>query len=264
LSTDADRVIQALQAGFDDLAGLVRSLTPDQLTGPSAAAQWDVSQVLSHLGSGSVIALATLDAALAGRPTPGTDANREIWARWDAMSPQERADGFLSANADLMARYDSLDPHTRESLRIDLGYLPEPVDVAAAARSRLAEFALHSWDVRVAFDPAAVLRPDAAAELLGWARFMLGWLAKPAAAVPGRTVTLLVTLHDPDDSFGLTLGEAASVHEAPAEPDGALTAPAEAWLRLLSGRLAPNHTPSDVEVTGDLTLDTLRQVFPGY
>jgi uncharacterized protein (TIGR03083 family) len=264
MPTDADRVITELRAGADELDPVVRELSPERLTGPSAAAEWDVSRVLGHLGSGAVINLATLDAALAGRPGPGQEANRPIWARWDAMTPQERADGYLVANADLIARYDSLDATTRETLRIDLGFLPAPVDVAMAARLRLSEVALHSWDVRTALDPAATLRPQAAALLLDHVSFMLGWIAKPAA-LDGRTADLRVVLHDPERTFGLTLSEAGcGLTDAPTEPDGTLTAPAEAWIRLLSGRLAPEHTPPGVEMTGQADLDTLRSVFPGY
>lgn len=35
-------------------------------------------------------------------------------------------------------------------------------------------------------------------------------------------------------------------------------------VRLLSGRLKPEYTPSGVAVTGNVTLDELRAVFPGY
>ena len=61
-----------------------------------------------------------------------------------------------------------------------------------------------------------------------------------------------------------TLGESVSLGDAPGEPDGVLTAPAEAWLRLATGRLAPQHTPAEVELTGPVDLDTLRRVFPGF
>jgi hypothetical protein len=40
--------------------------------------------------------------------------------------------------------------------------------------------------------------------------------------------------------------------------------PLAAAIRLLSGRLKPEHTPADVEVNGNVTLDDLRKVFPGY
>jgi hypothetical protein len=34
--------------------------------------------------------------------------------------------------------------------------------------------------------------------------------------------------------------------------------------RLLTGRLTPPFTPEDVTVTGNVGLDDLRRVFPGY
>ena len=92
---------------------------------------------------------------------------------------------------------------------------------------------------------------------------MLGWIAKPADL--GRDgVEVLVTLTEPDRQFGLSLGEAPSFGDPPAEPDVTLTLPAEAWLRLATGRLRAEHTPDSVVVTGDLGLDDLRRVFPGY
>jgi len=264
MSSLADQVIAALHAGSDQLVPVVEGLTPDQVTGASATAQWDVSTVLGHLGSGAVIALAGLDASVAGTPNPGMEFNRSVWATWDAMAPGERVASFLTANAALLARYDSFDEQTRATQQVDLGFLPAPVDLATAARFRLNEFALHSWDVRVALDPAAVLQPDAVPLLLGGLPFMLGWLAKPAP-LGGRTVRLRVDLAEPGSSFGLTLGDEPSMTAVPADaPDGILTLPAEAWLRLVTGRLAPTYTPDGVTVTGEVSLDTLRAVFPGF
>jgi uncharacterized protein (TIGR03083 family) len=259
----ADKVIAALHAGHDQLAPIVRSLTPEQLTGTSAAAEWSVAQVLSHLGSGAEIGLAGLEAAVAGQPIGGLPANQEVWTRWNAMSGQQQADGYLASNEKLLARYDSLDEQQRQDLRIDMGFLPAPVDVATAGRFRLQEFALHSWDVRVAGDPAAVVHPAAVELLLDHVGVLLGWIAKPAA-LGGRSVATLVTLTDPDRRLGLQLGEPSSLGEAPAQPDAELHAPAEAWLRLLTGRLSPAHTPASVSVTGAVDLATLRQVFQGY
>ena len=92
---------------------------------------------------------------------------------------------------------------------------------------------------------------------------LLGWIATPAER--GRDgAEVLVTLTGPDRQFGLSLGQTPSFVETPAEPDVTLTLPAEAWLRLATGRLRPEHTPDSVAVTGDLSLDDLRRVFPGY
>jgi uncharacterized protein (TIGR03083 family) len=263
MSNDADQVIDALHAGDDELAPVVAALSSEQLTQPSAASEWSIAQVLSHLGSGAVISRGTLEAALAGDQTPDMDANKAVWARWDAMSPDEHRSEYARANAELLARYDAIDAATRAGLRIDLGFLPEPVDLATAAKFRLSEFALHSWDVRVALDPTAVVHPAAVPLLLDQVGMMLGWVAKPAA-LDGRTVRLRVELSRPDRVFGVTLGESSSLVDPPDDPDAVLRAPAEAWLRLVTGRLAPDHTPDDVDVSGDLDLTTLRQVFPGY
>ncbi len=47
-------------------------------------------------------------------------------------------------------------------------------------------------------------------------------------------------------------------------PTATFTGPLEAAMRLIAGRLGPTHTPSDVTVTGNVTLEDLRAVFPGY
>ena len=42
------------------------------------------------------------------------------------------------------------------------------------------------------------------------------------------------------------------------------TGPLESAVRLLGGRLTPKYTPEGVEVSGNVTLDELRAVFPGF
>ena len=81
----------------------------------------------------------------------------------------------------------------------------------------------------------------------------------------GRQVTVRVVTTDPDRVLGLVLGAKAELGADADDADGVLTAPAEAVLRLLAGRLGPAHTPKTVNVFGDaITLDQLRTVFPGY
>ncbi|GAA3825438.1 maleylpyruvate isomerase family mycothiol-dependent enzyme [Streptomyces phyllanthi] len=265
MSERADRIIAALRSGHDHLASLVRDMGAVDLTRKSGAAEWDVSQVLSHLGSGAEIALAVLEGALDGTGPKDADFNKSVWARWDAMSPDERAPGFASADEALVARYESLDAQTREELRIDLGFLPMPVDVATLAGLRLSESTFHTWDVEVAFDPAAVLAADATGPLLDQAGLLIGRLGK-ADAVDGRPVHLAIRTTAPERSFGLDLGEAVTLGDEPVgEPDAVLSAPAEWWLRLTTGRHAPAYTPTSVTLTGGaLTLDDLRRVFPGF
>lgn len=259
----ADQVIAALRSGHDDLAAYAERLDETALAGPSGASEWDVSHVLSHLGSGAEIGLATLEAALAGGGSPGAEFNHRVWDRWNAMRAVEHRDGFRTANRRLVERYEGLDEATRAELRLDLGFLPAPVSVAEAARLRLSEFTYHTWDVKVGADAAATLAPLAVPLLLDGIVPLIGFMGR-AETLGGRRAILAVELTDPQRSYGLDLGDAVAITERPERPDGVLRAPAEAWLRLVAGRLAPKWTPPGLEITGPMSLDDLRRAFPGY
>ncbi|MFD4511235.1 maleylpyruvate isomerase family mycothiol-dependent enzyme [Streptomyces sp. NPDC058457] len=261
---NADAVIAVLRNGHNSLAESVSGFSDDDLARPSGAADWDVSQVLSHLGSGAEIFEARLRAAVDDSDYPAADLNQGIWDRWNAMTRRERVDGFLRANETLVALYESLDATTCDKLSIDMGFLPEPVDVATSARLRLSEFALHAWDVAVAFDQHAALPPDAAAALLHAKPDMLAWVGR-ADALEGRTAVIHVTTSDPGSVFVLRLQAPISVEfDLPEQSEGTLRLPAEAWLRLVAGRLTDRYTPDSVIAKGDADLELLRRVFPGY
>jgi len=243
---------------------LVSPMSDEQLAGSTGASEWDISQVLSHLGSGAEISRNALQMALEGKPTPGLEFNKTIWARYDNASRRERLEWFLAANEALTQSYESLSEETRARLRIDLGFLPAPVDVAAAASFRLNELALHSWDVRVGFDKAATVAPEATPHLLGRVAMLAGYLGKPDA-LNGKTAVIGVTTTDPAKDFGLHLGEKVSVVVgAPRQADGTLALPAEAWVRLITGRLKHEYTPAGITTTGTADLDLLRRVFPKF
>lgn len=265
MTTLTDRTIAALRTGHDDLTAFVSGLDGDGLARPSGSSEWTVAQVLSHLGSGAEIGLAALRSALAGDDAPGQEFNEAVWNRWNAKSPAEQAADFAEADAELVAAYESLDAGTREHLEIRLGFLPNPADVALVAGMRLNEAALHAWDVRIAFDPRATVAPDAVEALTdlypGPLDFLVGFIGQPDALDPRQT-TLRVETSEPERTLGLTLGETVGFSRVTEPADIVLSAPAEAWLRLLTGRLDPRYTPGSVTVTG-VTLDDMRRVFPG-
>ena len=265
--SEAEAAIAALRAEHDTLAAVVQRLTADDLARPSGAPGWDVSRVLGHLGSGAQIATALTRAALDADATAShSDINQAVKDRWNAWSRQERADAFLRESASLLALYEALDIHARDNLTIDLGVPPEPLDLPSAARWHLREFALHSWDVRVAFDPHATLSSQTAAVLLDDTPDLLAWSGKTDRLRPqGSPLLIEVTTSEPAATFTLHLQEPITVDFAPsAQPDGTLTLPAEAWLRLLAGRLDAEHTPASVTTTGAADLDRLRSVFPNH
>jgi uncharacterized protein (TIGR03083 family) len=256
----ADRTIAALLDHHDALAAVIPNLSDDQLTGPSGASEWTVAQVLSHLGSGAEIGLTTYRSQLGDEPEPGPDFNQSVWDRWDAMRPHEQAGEFLVHDERLVETLEALTAEQRENLPIKLPFLPEAVSVATSTGMRLNEVALHSFDVRVALDPAARLDEEAAevlAEQLSTGlSFMLGFIGKADALSAPAVVDA--------GSYGLVIADTVSLTTSPQNVTASFEGPLESLIRLIGGRLAPNHTPESVRVSGEVTLDDLRRVFPGF
>jgi uncharacterized protein (TIGR03083 family) len=258
MSELVDQTIAELRANHDRLAAFVAELTEVQLKAQSGAAQWSVADVLSHLGSGAEIQHHTVSRAVRA-DTGDAPVNQEIWDRWNALPPLEQAAGFVASDERLVSLFESLTPEQRSSVQMDLGFLPAPVSLATPLAMRLNEQTLHGWDARVGIDPDAGLSDEAADLVLRHyadsMSFMLGFIGK--ADVLDRSVRLAVgdRVIAIEDAVGLEDGG-----EATATYDG----PLESVVRLLAGRLSPEHTPAGVRVTGNVTLDELRRVFPGY
>jgi len=262
MTTLADRTIAALRATHDDLAALVPGLSDQQLTGPSGASEWTVAQVLSHLGSGAEIGLASLRGALDGSGAPAADFNQGVWDRWNAMTPQDQAAGYLEHDARLVETYEALTAEQRETSTVDLGFLPAPLSIASVAGMRLSEAAQHSWDVRVALDPTAGL-PAGTAGLIaehftGDLAFMAGFIGKADALAKPAVVEIQ------GSGFGIVIADGVGLVAAPADPTATFVGPLEAAIRLVGGRLKAGYTPEGVTTTGAVSLDDLRRVFPGF
>jgi uncharacterized protein (TIGR03083 family) len=256
MSQLVDRTIAALRSEHDKLADLVRSLTDDQLATTSGADEWTVAQAISHLGSGAEIGRAPI-ARAAGATVPAED-NQAIWARWDSSEPRAQVEGFLEHDSRWLETVEALTPEQRSSLVVDLGFLPEPVPLATALGMRLSEVANHSWDVRVAFDPDAGVDAGSAAVLVdllaGPLGFMLRFLAKPAELADPVSVA--------GPGAGLVIDDVVTVVTDLEAPSATFDGPAEAFVRLISGRLKAPYDKG-VTVEGSVTLDDLRRVFPG-
>jgi hypothetical protein len=122
---------------------------------------------------------------------------------------------------------------------------------------RVNEHAMHTWDIEVALDPAAVIPREVASLVIDNLELIARFTAKPT----GDTATITVATTGPQRSFIVQL-----------EPDSAALVPtaatamvdveltAEAFARLVYGRLDPEHTP---QRDHGRALDFLRSVFPG-
>jgi uncharacterized protein (TIGR03083 family) len=264
-STDrssTDRTIAALRAEHDLLAGVVLELTGAQLAGPSGAAEWTAAQVLSHLGSGAEIALAGYQAAFTGRRAPGDAFNERVWDRWNALSPAEQASEFIVHDEALVAALEALSSEQRETVTIDLGFLPEPLPLGAVLAMRLNEAAQHGWDVRVAVDPAAQICESTALVLAehfaGGLGFLLGFTGKADALSAPAVIDLRGA------GYSLRVEDRVRLSPEVGASTATFIGPLESAVRLFGGRLTPKYTPDHVDVVGNVTLDDLRRVFPGY
>lgn len=256
--TLTDRTIIALRHLHEHLAEVATGLSADQLGSRSGSSEWTVADVLSHLGSGAEINRYTLEKAVGG--DADTPTNEQVWDRWNALPPAEQASAFVASNAALVELLESLTEGQRVGTMVDLGFLPQPVPLATVLGMRINEVALHGWDVDVAFDPQAQLTAEAAELVIEHfatsMSFLLGFSGRKDGLPPTRLALDGHTLVVSDD--GIRIAEGST------DPSATFDGPVESAVRLLAGRLAPEHTPAGVGVSGNLTLDELRAAFPGY
>jgi hypothetical protein len=161
----------------------------------------------------------------------------------------------VTANEALVARIESLSEADRG--RFALSMFGRDLDLAGLAGMRLSEHAVHTWDIVVALDPSAQVTADSVALLIDLLPGVAGRAGKPAAQ--GRTVAIRTT--EPERSFTLTTGPEVALTPG-TDGDADLRLPAEALLRLVYGRLDPDHSPADL--AQEPVIVTLRGVFQGF
>ncbi|MEU4241826.1 maleylpyruvate isomerase family mycothiol-dependent enzyme [Actinoplanes sp. NPDC026619] len=261
MTTLAGRTIAALRSEHDTLASTVPTLTAEQLTGPSGASEWTIADTLSHVGSGAEITLAGFRSATGDAEAPGDGFNQGVWDRWNAASPQEQASGSVESDEKLVSALESVPEDQHDVLKVK-SFMPDPLPYASYAALRLSEVANHSWDVRAGIDPKAAVADESAQllaeNLTGGIGFLLGFVGKPAEAGVDAVVEISGT------PYRIVLADKALLTTEPVPATATFNGPLEAAIRLIYGRLRPEHTPADVEVTGNVTLDQLRTVFPGF
>jgi uncharacterized protein (TIGR03083 family) len=257
LETSPGPWIAVLRSSHERLQAVAGPLDLGQLEQPSYCSKWSIAQVLAHLGSGAEIFSLWLDASLSGQEPPGREAFGPIWDSWNARNPQAQASDALQIDRVLAEQMESLDSDQLAGLHLQMFGMD--LDAAGLARIRVGEHAVHTWDVAVALDPAATVAPDAVGLLID----TLGPLVSRAGKPDGVQRRLRVSTTDPERDFILATGESVTLTPNDGEeglPE--LRLPAEAFLRLVYGRLDPAHTPP-VQASG-VDLDELRGIFPGF
>jgi len=256
MESSAARWIEVLRHSHEALRVMVEPLDDDRLSAQSYAKEWSIAQVLSHLGSGAEIFGLFVEAGLNGSEPPGREAFMPIWAAWNAKSPAAQAADALRADGALVQRLESLNDTQLASLR--LAFFGQDLDAAAMARMRLSEHAIHSWDIAVAIDPTAAVAEESVVLLVDTLDQLAARVGKPT----GDATRVRVSVTDPEREFVLETADTVTLTQSPGDGAPDLRLPAEAFIRLLYGRLDPANTPP---VQGEASiLDDLRPVFPGF
>jgi uncharacterized protein (TIGR03083 family) len=193
-----------------------------------------------------------------GEPPPGGEINQPIWDAWNAKSPTDQVRDSLEVNASFLDAVDALSEAERASWQLEVFGTQQ--DLTSFLRMRLSEHTVHTWDVTVALDPASTLPEDGAALVADTIGMVVGWAGKPSdepASVEVRTTS-------PEWAYHLDLGPSGASLSPSLDDTAAaeLSLPTEAFVRLVYGRLDPDHTPASTTATG-VDLDALRKVFPG-
>jgi uncharacterized protein (TIGR03083 family) len=243
-------LVQVLDASVQRLADQVEPLTPQQVRQQAYPSEWTVADVLSHLGSGATIMRLRLD---------GEVDMEAIWDEWNAKDPDTQAADSLRADDQLQARLATLTAEDQDRMRLAMG--PMELDLLTFLTLRLNEHSLHTWDVAVTFDASATLPDDETELIVDSLPMMARFAGKPTGV--DRDFSIRTTL--PSRTFSLALrpdGVALSPGDPGDEPD--LELPADALIRLVFGRLDPDHSPAPMGAAAAHDLDELRRAFPGF
>ncbi len=258
MASEPRRWITALRSSNDRLASIAGPLNSAELSAPSYDRDWNIAQVLSHLGSQTEIFSVFLDAALAGRVPPGSEIFQPIWDSWNGRSVERQSADSIEANEAFVSRLEALSDEQLADLHASLFGME--FDAVGVFRMKLGEHAVHTWDVAVALDPSAEVAADAVDLLIDG----LGDVASHVGKPEGVSRRLRVRTTGPERELLLTVADDVRLERwSGQDADGVLEIPAPALLRLVYGRLDEAHTPVDAIDGPSGALDDLRRVFPG-
>ena len=216
--------------------------------------EWTIADTMSHIGSGASIMKKNLENAVAGREGDPS-FNQSVWDEWNAKSPTDQVNDALVADESLLQALEALGDAERSAFHFSMG--PFNLDFEGFVGLRLNEQALHTWDVEVAFDRTATLSDEVAGTIIDNLQLIIRFAGKARGEVKEMSVRTTKPTRDfmlvfADDA--ISLGDSA--HSGSVD----LELPAEAFVRLVYGRLDAQHTPAGVN---ELHLGNLRQSFPG-
>ena len=173
------------------------ALSPEQLASPSACADWQVQDVLSHLIGGAERQADSMRRGRAGDsgPAPGftpmdSTAMSSTNAQRDIQRREQLGDGLLlaydTAYASLQEQIDALGPNDWETPCWHLRR--GAISAADYLELRIQELAIHDWDMRHGLEDSPQLNADCVSTLLSATPKWLGMCFRPGEKLDAPVV----------------------------------------------------------------------------
>ncbi|MDF1605816.1 maleylpyruvate isomerase family mycothiol-dependent enzyme [Nocardioides sp. YIM 152315] len=244
----------ALRTSHDRLVAVMGFPASPAADAAAYPEEWNVSDVLSHLGSGAEIFGLILTRLLAGEDAPTQDDFVAIWDKWNAKSPDEQVRDGLNADEDFVDLVDGID-----SALDKVPAFGSVWPLTEFLGMRLQEHIVHTWDVEVASNRYATIPAEHLAFLLE----QLPGIAPRSGREVKEAQKIVVRVVDPEAYLLVELGLVTAIESLENATNADLTMSAEAFVRLVFGRLAAIR-PSDVAPDDERTASYLKSVFVGY
>lgn len=277
MNADDARRDEIARAG-ERIERFLQSLGPDDLSRPSACEGWTVGDVVGHLIERGAPLPDQIERGLAGdlSPTPGftddppvsEDQFRRDLDRRAVELCQELGEGLLAEFARINGEFNRVlalvQPDDWDKLCF---HRLRPETVRAKADIRIAELAMHEWDMRWAFDPDATLAEDS---LEGLVRASGRAVRRAFRADPSRTGRV---------RYRFTLGGAISVSavdvmlapegasfeiEGPGEPDVIFVCDAATYAMVIFGRWKLRDVIADGRLVAEQVEDLIDEFVDGF
>ena len=270
--------IALLRSESDALAEFLAGLDSEGWERQSACDAWTVADAAAHIAQGSQGASLALARARSGDSSP-PEGSRLLDAGDRASEPTaERAIAFRTGKAasELVQAYkESADllVQTAQDLQPEDWEKPSfhrrgIIPVHENVTRRIQEIAIHGWDIRSAFDPAAEISEAGAQEIATVAHRWLGVCFVPLEGNPNARFRFDVSGPNAFSEDVVLEGDTFRFESASdSTPDVTFRANTSAYVLLVYGRLdiSSGSTPVQLEIDGPLEKALLfTQAFQGY
>ncbi len=259
--------IELVKTLVGDIRRNFAALTPEQAASPSACADWQVHDVLSHLTGGAERQTDSMQRGRAGDsgPPPGfTPADSTTLsvnnAQRDIQRREQLGRGILAAYdtayAALQEQVDALGPNDWETPCWHLRR--GAISAADYLELRIQELAIHDWDMRHGLEDSPQLSPDCVSTLLSATPKWLGMCFRTGEKLdapvvfefdlaPPHETSIIVRVQG--DSFDFP-------DEADVPDRWTVCAEAPAFLLFIYGRITGREAieANEFAITGDAEL----------